>query len=189
MMRAWPFMLAVAIAAVAIPVVAQEQAAPPSPDMASSGRTEPATAAQPARRGERFQFVRVGDNILRLDGDSGAVSLCNARGTDWACQALPEDRAALDRQIAQLSREIGELKSALAAQSVQSRREVESLRDELKAMRLAAAPPPPVPERGRIELRLPTAQDYERARAVVEDAWRRLVEGVAQVQSDAMRRL
>ncbi|MGE0563729.1 MAG: hypothetical protein AB7O50_04375 [Pseudolabrys sp.] len=200
----WSAGLVFGLAVAAAPALAQAPS-PPQPDAVRPAEvpvtTPPPVTAAPkvletpaaaplADPKARFQFLRVGDNVLKLDGDSGAVSLCSARAVEWTCQTVPQDRAALDKEIERLRSEIADLKGEIAAGQALSRQEVARLNDELKAVKHAIAPPPPAaPERSKLELKLPTAQDYERARAVVEEAWRRLVEGVAQVQTDVMRKL
>src|SRR5438034_10928158 len=44
----------------------------------------------------RFTFHRADDGFLRLDGRSGQVSLCQRRSAGWECQAVPDERAALE---------------------------------------------------------------------------------------------
>jgi hypothetical protein len=190
---------------------AAEAAAPETP------RAEP--AANPSAR---FQFVRIGEAILKLDGDTGAVGFCRAHGTDWSCQALPEEHAARDQEIGRLQQRIDDLGDAVGPVTGETRAlkdSVEALRAEVGtlktgigalkdetasikaglgvltndvgAIRLAVfppppPPPPPAPESKSFELRMPTAEDYARARALavdaVSDAWRKLVAMVAQVQ-------
>lgn len=257
------------------PALAQDQAprqsdaAPPTADtpagaapriLTAPPAAEPAvpdaSRAQPAPNpAARFQFVRVGDTVLKLDGDSGAVGVCKAGNAGWTCQVLPEDRLALDQEIGRLQQqvgrlegaidpvksdvaalkdEIGTLKAGIAAATDEIgtlksgaaalkdevatlktgmatmteardaltgeigalKAEIAALKDEVGAAKLALPPPPPPPpppsERPAVELRMPTAEDYARARTVaaeaISDAWRRLVEMIAQVQSDVLRK-
>ncbi|MCJ8142791.1 hypothetical protein MKI84_07655 [Ancylobacter sp. A5.8] len=67
----------------------------------------------PAGEG-RFTMQPVEGGILKLDTRSGAMSFCHARGvpaaaTDWVCEAVPEDRAALEAEIARLQARIATL--------------------------------------------------------------------------------
>jgi len=66
--------------------------------------TAPALAQAPAPESEdtRYIFNRVDDGYLRLDGRTGQVSLCVRRTVGWACQAVPDDRTALEAVIARL---------------------------------------------------------------------------------------
>ena len=93
-MRNTRLALAVGLACAAWPAVAQE----------------PPKDAPPAR----YTFNRVDDGFLRLDAVSGQVTICNQRPAGWACQAVPEDRAALEKEIARLQDEVTSLKSEVA---------------------------------------------------------------------------
>src|ERR1700692_4492271 len=58
--------------------------------------------AQPENEDSRFTFFRANDGFLRLDGRSGQVSTCTKRSAGWLCEALPEERAAFEAEIARL---------------------------------------------------------------------------------------
>ena len=62
----------------------------------------------------RFRFTRVSDGILRLDSETGQVSLCSARSVGWACEAVPDDRAALDKEIGRLQSQVDGLNKEVA---------------------------------------------------------------------------
>jgi hypothetical protein len=123
----------------------------------------------------RYSFNRVDDGFLRLDNSSGQIAFCSPHAVGWGCQAVPEDRAALEKEIARLQDEVASLKTAIAA--------------------LRAPPPPPRPP---AELTPPTTdksenaiklrEDLEHARAAFEHAWRRLVEMIVNFQKDMMRK-
>ena len=51
--------------------------------------------AAPQTDDRRYTFNRVDDGYLRLDGRTGQVSLCLQRPAGWACQAVPDERTAL----------------------------------------------------------------------------------------------
>ena len=59
----------------------------------------------------RYTFNRVDDGFLRLDNQSGQVAFCSPHSVGWACQAVPEDRAALEKEIARLQDEVASLKT------------------------------------------------------------------------------
>src|SRR5215510_12685900 len=61
----------------------------------------------------RFSFHKVDDGFLRLDGRTGAVSLCTRPDSGWACRSVPDERSALEGEIARLGRENAELKHAM----------------------------------------------------------------------------
>ena len=122
-----------------------------------------AAHAQPADADERrFQFNQVADGYLRLDLKTGEVSLCASRSSGWSCLAVPDDRTALDAEIARLQGENANLKKTLLDHGLPLPGGVVAL--------------PPVVEGG--ELKLPSDADINRAMAVVEKMWRRLVDMV-----------
>lgn len=136
---------------------------------------------QPANPPPRYSFNRVDDGFLRLDNASGQVSYCRAHAVGWACEAVPEDRAALEKEIARLQDQVASLKERVA-----------SLNGEIAALR--EPPPPPRPP---ADLSPPASQsddakqlrkDIERARTAFENAWRRLVEMLVNLQKDMMHK-
>jgi len=120
----------------------------------------------------RYSFNRVDDGFLRLDNHSGQIAFCSPHSVGWACQAVPEDRAALEKEIARLQDEVA------------------SLTTEIAALR---APPRPLADltprsTDKSDDAVKLREDIERARAIIEDAWRRLVEMLANFQKDMMRK-
>ena len=120
----------------------------------------------------RWSFKRVDDGFVRLDSKTGQVAHCTPVHAGWACQAVPEDRAALEKQIAQLKAEVDSLKKEIA--------------------KLRAAPPPPPPKGPAVSLRMPTHEEFARARDYVADtlsaSWRRLVQMIMHFQHDVLRK-
>ncbi len=109
----------------------------------------PPAGAPPAPEA-RWSFKRVDDGFVRLDNKTGQVAHCTPRNVGWACQAVPEDRAALEKQIARLQDEVASLKKEIAA--------------------LRAAPPPPPPEKEPgVSIRMPTQEEIARARDYLAD--------------------
>ncbi|RDV03635.1 hypothetical protein [Undibacter mobilis] len=120
----------------------------------------------------RFSFAPAEGGYLRLDSATGQVSFCSLGSAGWTCQLAPDDRAALDAEIARLQSEIEKLKSGTAN----------------------AEPPRPkaelTPRSGNDDsrLRFPTRDEMERARAAVERAWRHFVDMVYDFQKDVMKK-
>jgi hypothetical protein len=85
---------------------------------------------------------------------------------------VPEDRAALEKEIARLQDEVASLKKEVAA-----------LREPLPPRPLADLTPPGTNGDAKI-----LREDLERARAAVENAWRRLVDMIVNFQKDMMRK-
>ena len=136
----------------------------------------------------RFSLSRVEGGFLRLDSVTGHMSFCSPHTVGWACQAVPEDRLALDAEIARLQRELGKLK------------------DEIAKAQIEPAPPRPPgdipPQAGQgadkdqnqtqsqddTKLRLPSREEMERARAALDRAWKHLVEMISEFQKDLTRK-
>jgi hypothetical protein len=49
--------------------------------------------ATPQNDEGRYTFSKVPEGLVRLDAQTGEVSLCSQRTVGWACQVMPEDRA------------------------------------------------------------------------------------------------
>ena len=71
-------------------------------------------ATQPTRAASRYTFNRVNDGFLRLDQQTGRSRFAAADSVGWACQAVPEDRAALEKEIARLQEDSRRLKKEVA---------------------------------------------------------------------------
>jgi len=66
-------------------------------------------AAQEVPAAPGFTLQPVEGGVLKLDTGSGALSFCSAKGGAWVCEAVPEDRRALEEEIARLQARIAEL--------------------------------------------------------------------------------
>jgi len=121
--------------------------------------------------------------MLRLDRANGQVAFCSSHAAGWACQAVPEERAALEKEIARLQGEVAGLQDKVA-----------SLQKEIAALRAPPPPParPPAEPAPRSDshggLKMPSEADMARARAAIVDAWRRVMEMIANLQRDIMRK-
>ena len=72
----------------------------------------------PDSEGGRYTFNRVDDGYLRLDQQTGQVSLCNRRSVGWACYPVPDERAALEEEIARLQKDNAALKKEMLARGI-----------------------------------------------------------------------
>jgi hypothetical protein len=142
----------------------QQNAAPPPADAAAKPPETP-----PPAQSRRYRFSRFADGVLRLDGETGQVTFCSPGTVGWACQSVAEDRAALEAEIGRLQAENDALKKQLAT---------------LRPPPMGESPP--AAKNG--DLKMPTAEDIERARVFIENAWRRLVDMIVNLQKDMMRR-
>lgn len=150
---------------------------------ATESQASPAPAVrEPPGQTARFRFEPVRDGFLRLDRQTGQVALCSARPAGWACEAVPEERTALENEIARLQDEVSSL-----------RREVASLREPPAPPRPPAdlAPRPPAREGdkgGELTLKMPTQDDVDRATAALQRAWDRVLDMIGQLKSDLTRK-
>jgi hypothetical protein len=128
-----------------------------------------AQTATPDSENGRFTFNQVQDGLLRLDTRTGQVSLCNKRPVGWACQAVPDERAALETEIGRLQNENVTLKKEMIARGV-------PLPGGFKADPPSARP--------QIELKLPSDADIDRMMSFMEKIWRRLIDMVQSMQKD-----
>jgi len=133
-----------------------------------------AHAQGPDTDDNRYQLNRVDDGYLRLDLKSGQLSLCNRREVGWACRTVPDERTALDGEIARLQNENAALKK--------------SLLDRGLPLPSAATPVPPAAHNDDGDLKPPRQADIDRVMAAVERVWRRLVEMFANLQKDFMKK-
>ena len=78
-----------------------------------SAQTSPADTEQ-----GRFSFHKVDEGFLRLDTRSGQVSLCNHKNLGWACETIPDERTALENEIARLQTGNAALKKELLARGL-----------------------------------------------------------------------
>jgi hypothetical protein len=54
----------------------------------------------------RYSFSSLPDGMLRLDTRTGQVSICARKDAGWACNTVPDERTALENEIARLQREL-----------------------------------------------------------------------------------
>jgi hypothetical protein len=115
----------------------------------------------------RYTFKQVDGGYLRLDGRTGQVSICTPRAVGWACQAVADERIALEAEIARLQAENVALKKELLAHN----------------LALPGTVKPDEPSR----LQLPTDAELNQMMAFLDKVWRRLVDMVGTLQKDMQR--
>jgi len=129
----------------------------------------------------RFSFYRVDGGFLRFDSQAGQIAFCNSHNSGWACEAVPENRGALEKQVDRMRAEIAELKQQLKAHEEPPRppREIPS--------------PPPTPPAasppGGDSTALPGRDEFARAAAALQEAWNRFVEMVKSLTNDMQRKI
>jgi hypothetical protein len=122
----------------------------------------------------RYTFNRINDGYLRLDGRTGQVSVCTQRPAGWACQPVPDERAALEAEIARLQTENAAVKKELVAHNL-------PLPGTVK-------PEPPAGKPDEPRLQLPNDADLNRVMNFIEKVWRRLVEMVETLHRDMLKK-
>lgn len=112
--------------------------------------------------GDRYKLTPAADGtFLRVDGQTGATSVCRRKEGQWACEAAADDRRALETEIDRLSTENADLKSAV--------KRLEGL------LGLPDADGKNT-KRGGFKFRLPTEQEVDHALDYVEGVARKLRE-------------
>lgn len=76
----------------------------------------PARAEPPASPGEpgRYTMTPAEGGFLRLDTVTGSVSFCSVKEAASSCRASADEKAALEAEVARLTRENAELKGRLS---------------------------------------------------------------------------
>ena len=125
----------------------------------------PAAQAQPAPDSEngRYTFSQAPEGALRLDTRTGAVSLCARKDTGWACTMVPDERQALENEVARLQRENGALKKEMLARG-------------LPLPGGAAGAPSSQQRELNLKVPLPSDAEIDRVMSAFEKMWRRLVD-------------
>ena len=126
-------------------------------------------AGVPGAEDSRYVFNRVQDGFLRLDTRNGQVSSCKQETAGWTCRAAPDERTALESEIARLQTENGALKKELLARGA-------PLPNGMKA--------DPGAPRGAPDTKAPKESEIDRVMGYMERIWRRLVEMMHNLQRD-----
>ena len=103
--------------------------------------------AQPApvqsQEAGRYTMVPSGNGIVRLDSQTGAVSICGERFSRWVCQSVADDALALQREIDRLTEENARLKKSgngnVSGDQADLQQKIEKLAEENRALREKAA--------------------------------------------------
>jgi hypothetical protein len=150
-----------------------------APPVSTPDKTAPRRPQDGARN--HFSFVRVDDGFLRFDLETGQAAYCNSHKDGWGCQAVPENRSALEREVQSLKDQVAALKQ-----------QVEELRQPPPPPRPPAPIPPPAtpapPAQGDIMHDAPGRADMDRAKAVLQDVWQRLVGAIVGFKNDVLRK-
>jgi len=127
----------------------------------------------PENEDSRFTFHRTDDGYLRLDGRSGQVSICARRSTGWACQVVPDERAALEAEIARLQSDNVALKRDLLSRNL--------------PLPGGIRPEAPIVRGDEPQIPLPSDAELNRVMTFMEKVWRRMVEMIVATQKDMLK--
>ena len=129
--------------------------------------------APPGSGDARYSFNKTADGgWLRLNVQTGEVSLCSERTVGWACQAVPDDRAVLENEIARLRRENAVLKKDILARG-------------LPLPAGASSEPPAMSEHQHLP-GLNDNADVDRVLALARRAWHRFIDIIARAEKQIM---
>lgn len=123
----------------------------------------------------RFEMNETDDGFLRLDTKTGTVSVCHRKATEWVCESVADERAALEGEIERLSEENAGLRERVAA---------------LERGTGEAARPREKDGAGSetLELELPSKQDMDKVMSFFEDAMRRLKDMVDNLKQEESKK-
>jgi hypothetical protein len=135
----------------------------------------------PATEGGRYTFHRIGEGFVRLDSTTGQVAQCSSSATGWSCKAAPDERLALESEIARLQRENASLKKSMLAKGLDLPGGVTT--------ETRPVPPASIPESSENTPRgAPSEAELDRAIAYMKNVWKKLVDMMLDLQRDIQQR-
>ena len=108
--------------------------------------------------------------MTAICGSTAAPAKCRSA----ACQLVPDERGALEAEIARLQTENAVLKKDLLARNL--------------PLPGVVKPDPPAPKPDEPRLQLPSDADLNKVVTFIEKVWRRLVEMIVNLQKDVLRK-
>ena len=131
-----------------------------------------AQTATPDSENGRYSFSPMADGALRLDTRTGQVSQCSRSDAGWACRLVPDERSALETEIARLQGENATLKKELLS----------------RGLPIPGVPSPSGAKPEEPELKLPTDAEVNKVISFLERVWRRLIEMGRNMQKDVEKK-
>ena len=112
-----------------------------------------------------------GGGFVRLDTETGRMSLCQRRESDWSCREMAEPDRGLDREVERLRAENQRLKG-----------EIRQMEDILLGDKRADRQPGQAPG---FEFKLPSEQDIDNAISYAQRMLRKFREKMKELDADA----
>jgi hypothetical protein len=139
----------------------------------------------------RFTFHRADEGYLRLDGRTGQVSMCDRPTSGWQCRLVPDERAALEREITRLQDDNAALKKELLNRSLPLPGDLHQNSPAPQASAPEASPPKssPAPKSNGQRPQFPDDEEINRVMVAIEKVWRRMVEMILSMQRDLQKRM
>jgi hypothetical protein len=122
----------------------------------------------------RYTFGKVAEGFLRLDTQTGQVSVCSQRAVGFACQAAPDDRTVLENEIARLRTENAALKKEMLVHGL------------ALPGAASAAPESSGTHDNDITIHLPDNSEIDRMVSYAGQLWHRFVEAIARAQKQVL---
>jgi hypothetical protein len=119
---------------------------------------------------DRYSFQVTDQGVLRLDSRTGQISQCTVGASGAICRSAPDERAALESEIARLEADNAALRKQLADRSLTAPPPVPPASIPGVADKSPGPDGNSLPERGRL-------------RTAIDTAWRSLVAMMARMKS------
>lgn len=162
-----------------------------------SASAQDAQGPGPSSEAARYSFFKIQDTFIRLDSQTGQVATCGHGGSGWSCKLAPDERVALENEIARIQGDNAALKRELLARGINLPGNMKAEPGPMaKAPDPKAAEPRPVPPRDVPQespkeppsVKLPSDAELDKVMNWMEKVWGRLVEMMARVQRDMQRK-
>jgi hypothetical protein len=165
---------------------AQAESPPPvqPPNMAPSiAPSTPQGMPPGAEESGRYTFHAVNEGFVRLDSRTGQLSQCYRRDGIWSCTVAPDEREALESEIARLRQENVAMKKTLLAKGGNLPAGI------APAPQAGPVPPADVPDATPRPPKPPADADIDGVIAYMKNVWRKLVDMMLDLQRDVQRKI
>lgn len=154
-----------------------------------AGSIAMAQPSSPEGGDKRFTFHRADEGYLRLDGRTGQVSMCHRPTSGWQCRLVPDERAALEGEIARLQEDNAALKKELLSRSLPLPNGLHQDSPGSPAPQSSAPKSSPSPKANGQRPPFPDDDELNRVMVAIEKVWRRMVEMILSMQRDLQKRM